>query len=324
MNSDAANASRCVGRAGTYEAWYLTVAEPSLRRGYWIRYTTFNPARAAGGDPHSALWLFCFDHDDPSANWGAKAMFPLEALQARAHPFVLRLGDALLVDNGCSGRLQSERGTASWNLRWDSRDDPFPFLSPRWQGLSSVANIAAHPALRVSGTIEINGRAHHLEHAPGGQQHTWGTSHALEWNWGFASGDDFWFDGASSRVRSRFGRSLAGTAAGAHARQERFVFNRPLQVMRARNEIDLDAWKAKVTIGDRTLHVSVDPRRADLVGVTYADPAGGTRYCYHTEVADFELRLTQGEKLLARIHRPASAAFEYGAETPVPGMPLLL
>lgn len=324
MNADAANAARCTNRAGTYEAWFVTVNEPRERRGWWIRYTTFNPAPGVAAEAHSALWAFSFDRDNPTANWGAKAVFPLNALTVSKRPFTLRLNDALLVGEGCSGELHSERGTARWDLRWHSREVPFPFLSPRWQMLSSVANIAAHPALRVSGTIEINGVAHRLEHAPGGQQHTWGTSHALEWNWGFAAGDDFWFDGVTSRVRSRFGRTLVGTAAGAHARDHRFLMNGPLQVLRTQGAMGVDAWTAQPRLGDRLLQVSIDPRRADLIGVTYDDPRGGQRFCYHTEVADFDLRLSRGEQLLARVHRPASAAFEYATETPIPGLPLLL
>jgi hypothetical protein len=69
--------------------------------------------------------------------------------------------------------------------------------------------------------------------------------------------------------------------------------------------------------------VEVTPRRSDLIGVTYADPRGGSRVCYHTEVADLELRLTKGDEVVARIRRPAATAFEYGTESPVPGLPVL-
>jgi hypothetical protein len=324
MDSDGANGARCQERAGTYEAWYVTVAQPERRRGFWIRYSTFNPARGGNVEAHSALWAFCFDRDDPRSNWGAKVQFPLRALRVQSRPFLLRLNDALMVHNGCSGQLYNERGGARWDLRWESRELPFPFLRPRWQMLSSVANIGVHPALRVSGTIEINGQAHHLEHAPGGQQHTWGSSHALEWNWGFASGPDFWLDGATSRVRSRLGRVLVGTAIGAHARQHRFAFNGPLQVLRTQGPITPEGWTAEARLGQRVLRVSVIPRRSDLIGVTYADPNGGARYCYHTEVADLDFRLTRGDKILSRFHRPASAAFEYASETQVPGLTLLV
>jgi len=114
MESDPANAARTRARRGTYEAWYLSVANPARRQGYWIRYTSFNPARPGAEDEsHSALWAFRFDHDDPSANWGAKELFPLADLQVRSRPFVLRLGAALLAHDGCTGDVRSERGTMS-------------------------------------------------------------------------------------------------------------------------------------------------------------------------------------------------------------------
>ena len=323
MDSQGANAERCHGRSGTYEAWFLTFNVPARRQGYWIRYTSFNPAPGIQAEAHSALWAFRFDHDNPAANWGAKESFPLSALQVRNRPFALRLDDSLLGDGGCSGEVNSERGRMAWDLRWDSREHPFQFLRPPWNRLSSVANIGVQPAIKVSGRIELNGEVIRLEHAPGGQQHTWGSRHALEWNWGFASGDDFWLDGATSRVRSRLGRELTGTAIGLHAREHRFLLNGPLEVLGTRGPIEAEAWTAQAKLGPRQLHVEVRPRRSDLIGVTYHDPQGGSRVCYHTEVADLELRLTQGEEILARVRRPASAAFEYASESPIPGLPVL-
>src|SRR5450759_4490891 len=209
------------------------------------------------------------------------------------------------------------------DLRWDSRERPFPFIRPPWDVVSSFANVGSQPAIKVFGTIDVNGKRVHLEHLPGGQQHTWGSSHALEWNWGYASGHDFWIDGGTSRVRSRLGGELTGTAVGAHVREQRFLMNGLGRVLRTRGPIAPDSWAAEAKLGPRRLHVQITPRRSDLIGVTYADPRGGSRVCYHTEVADLELRLTQGDEVLARIRRPASAAFEYGAESPVPGLPVL-
>jgi hypothetical protein len=324
MDVDAANAARYWSRAGAYEVWYVTVNEPAKRQGYWIRYTSFRPAPGVEVEAHSALWGFYFDHENPSANWGAKATFPLESLQLQSHPFVLRIDDALLMRNGCSGEIESERGRMTWDLRWDSREQPFPFMRPPWHLLSSVANIGVQPAIKVSGRIEVNGKVAYLEHAPGGQHHTWGTHHALEWNWGFASGDDFWVTGATSRVRSRLGPALVGTPVGTHTRQQRFIFNGPVHVLGTRGPITPESWTAEAKLGPRQLHVALTPRRSDLIGVTLQDPHGGSRVVYHTEVADLELRLTQDDEVLARVRRPASAAFEYGSESPVQDLPVLI
>jgi len=301
----------------------VTVAEPGPRRGFWIRYTTMNPAPGVPAEAHSALWAFAFDRDHPGDNWGGKVTFPLNALRVETQPFRVRLAGAVLARDGCSGELNTDHGRARWELHWESREPPFPFLRPRWQALSSVANIGAQPALSVSGTIEVNGRSVQLEAAPGGQQHTWGSSHALAWNWGFASGPEFWFDGATSRVRSRLGRVVVGTAMGASAGEHRFLFNGPIQVLRNRGPITPNVWRAAAALGDRRLIIAVKPRQEDLIGVTYLDPRGGSRFCYHTEVADLELRLMRGAQTLAEIRRPAAAAFEYASEMPLPGLPPL-
>jgi hypothetical protein len=113
-----------------------------------------------------------------------------------------------------------------------------------------------------------------------------------------------------------------GTAIGAQTGDHRFLFNGPVQVLRNRGPISPDAWKASAHLGDRSLHATVTPRREDLIGVTYADPRGGARFCYHTEVADLDLRLVRGSETLAHVTRPAAAAFEYASETPMAGVPL--
>src|SRR5258708_39087356 len=102
MDVEAANAARCRGRTGTYEVWYVTISEPAKRQGYWIRYTTFNPATGGEPDAHSALWGFYFDHENPTTHWVGKATFPLEPQQLQSRPFVLRIDDSMFVRNACS------------------------------------------------------------------------------------------------------------------------------------------------------------------------------------------------------------------------------
>src|ERR1700730_15247230 len=116
MNPDAANAPRCRDRSGTYEAWYVTISDAASRRGFWIRYSTFNPAPGVSAEAHSALWAFAFDRDNPESNWGGKVTFPLHALQISARPFRLRLDGARFEREGCSGQLHTESGSARWEL----------------------------------------------------------------------------------------------------------------------------------------------------------------------------------------------------------------
>ncbi len=324
MDAAAANLPRCEGRKGTYEVWYLTVTVPEQKRGFWFRYTTFDPLRALGMEAHSALWAFSFHLDDPTRNTAAKAMLPRNALRVTVRPFKLRLGDAELDTHGCSGAFTSNSGSARWDLHWTSLDLPFPFLQPRWHALSATGNVAAHPAILVSGTIELNGQEYSLDRAYGGQQHTWGSTHALELSWGYSSGPGFWFDGATSRVRSLGGLVIGATTLGARLGNERFLLNSPLRVFANPGQVSSQELRADVSAGGRRLVVRVRPRPVDLIGVTLTDPRGGSRVCYHSELADLELRLFRGADVLAEMVKPGAAAFEYVSSNPLPGIPIRL
>src|SRR5579871_3332410 len=90
-----ANRSRCRDQPGTYEVWYVTANQPQERRGFWLRYTTFNPGPGARAEPHSALWAFAFHRDAPERNQALKAVLPLGAA-GYGDPFQVTIGDARL------------------------------------------------------------------------------------------------------------------------------------------------------------------------------------------------------------------------------------
>ena len=309
MNPAQANRAQVgAGRPG-YEAWYVTVNQPSRQRGFWLRYTRFQPGPRSKVEPHSALWAFSFDREKPGLNRAGKDVHPLSALEMR-DPFSVRLDEAELTVDGCRGRA----GEISWDLGWKNADPAasFPFPKPPWQRLSMVANHGVQLRLLLTGTIQVGGERHLLQGEPGGQQHTWGRSHAFSWNWGYASGDWGWVDGATSRVPSRFGRTLAGTALGANLNGEEVRVNSMLGLLRNPGTIAPDGWRAAAGGAG----VAIVARREDLVGVTYDDPAGDRRVCYHTEVADLELSLG-GET----VRQTAAAAFEFASRGPLPGLP---
>src|SRR5207248_9742933 len=157
----------------------------------------------AGHEPYAALWGGVFCRGTPERNRVFQTVHPLDAA-GFADPFEVRIADSLLNLRGARGEAAGPDGAIRWDLTWTSHAAPFFIPDPRWLKLVSAANFGAQPALEISGTIEIAGETYTLDRAPGGQQHTWGRRHALEWNWGFAAGlggrrGDF-VDGVSTRV----------------------------------------------------------------------------------------------------------------------------
>ncbi len=321
-----ANRPRCRDAQGTYEVWYVTVTQPAERRGFWLRYTTSNPAPGTSGEPHSALWAAVFHRGAPERNRALKTVHPLGAA-AFGEPFEVRVADSVLDLRGCRGEVSGPSGSATWDLSWTSHAEPFLIPDPRWLKLVSAANFGAQPALEVSGTIEIGEETFRLDRAPGGQQHTWGRRHALEWNWGFASGfagRGTYVDGVSTRVRAPGGLTLGGTSLGVRLGDHRVSVNSLPAAARHAATISPAGWDPTVRDGPLTAEVSIRPRREDLLGVTYVDPAGGTRVCYHTEVADLEVTISERGREVAVERIEGAAAFEYASEQALPGLPPVL
>lgn len=291
MDATAANLPRTLGREPSYEAWYVTLND-GAGRGYWFRYTT----QRAGLRSQAGLWAAVFDHARPQSNRAAKETYPLTALELR-RPFALALAGAELTPWSCRGKVAG----IAWHLEWESLEKKAcSVVQPRWQWLASVGNIGAQPWLRISGSVTVDGEERRLEGAYGGQQHTWGRSHALTWNWGYAAGEWGWFDGVSARARSRLGRTLAWTGVGAQVEGRRFLFNTPWRSLRRQADISGEAWRADLG----ALRFVVVPRPEDLISVQYDDPPGGERLCQHAELARLELEL-EGRQV------QAPAAFEY-------------
>jgi hypothetical protein len=239
----------------------------------------------------------------------------------------VRVADSTLDLRGCRGQIRGLLGRGSWDLTWTSHAEPFPIPGRRWLGLVSAANFGAQPALEVSGTLELDGERFRLERAPGGQQHTWGRRHALEWNWGFASGfagRGSFVDGVSTRVLGPGNANLGGTGLGLRSGERAFFVNSLPAMLRHGASVSPAGWDVAVRRGKLLAEVSVRARREDLLGVTYADPGGGTRVCYHTEVADLELTLSEGGREVAAERLEGAAAFEYASQRALPGLPPVL
>jgi hypothetical protein len=192
------------------------------------------------------------------------------------------------------GEIASERRSARWELTFESQAAPFAYTGRLVERFLPTGNAMAHPRLAVTGTVEFDGRRYTFSQAPGGQGHTWGSSHAPRWNWVHAALPLGWVTGASTPLGSPYGLELDGR------RRSRTGIAAAL----ARGDQVSNRWAAE------EIEVTVD--LDDCVAVEYQDPTGGRRVCNHSEFG----RMTIGGELVSR-----TAAFEYAVTGPLPGRP---
>lgn len=188
-------------RAGMYESHYVKAADPSGGRAVWLRHTVLS--RPDGGGQRTTAWLTVFDrtagtvvtqrrvtdeagYAPPAAgDWSACAM-------------------GTLGPQGADGAMED----ASWSLRWTPVDaQPVPYLPKAWlydRKVPRSNGVALLPFARMSGRVEVAGRALDLDGWPGMIGHNWGSDHAPHWVWmhaaGVGAGGGGWFDAALARV----------------------------------------------------------------------------------------------------------------------------
>lgn len=335
------NAIQWTGDRGHYEVWYLTFTDPRTGVGFWIRYTMVAPLAETGAEATCSLWLMAMDPADPARNVGQKVSFPISRMSVAAEPFEVRIGDAVLTDDGMRGSLEQDGSSSEWELEWESRLPAYGHVHPllRRAKIAKTVLFLPHPEVVLRGFVRVGARRLDVDGAVGGQAHLWGSKHAARWAWvhcndfvgsdGGARQGDF-VDGVSVFV-PRFGREIGpNTPVVARIGGHDVLSTGPLAVTRNPSEFGLDHWRFEGRAGSRKLTGEVSARPEDLVGVTYHDPDGELAYCYNTEVAD--MRLDVWERAGGRsqwrqadtLRSDGRAHFEYAQRAPIDGVPLLV
>jgi len=319
------------GQGGHYEGWYCAFNDPEGERGWWLRYSMrapSDPAKAA----ECQLWFMRTDRSATPRNRAIRQTFPISDLDHVAAPFQLTVGPGKLHMGGCSGRVGDAAGEAAWDLKFDSLLPPLT-PTPEWGARVATCYMEPHPRLRITGTIEEDGRVTKVDGLLGEQAHVFGARHSTRWHW------------AECKHLGREGAAFVGVAAwpripgGARSvtslylelgDDRRLLRNTTLAMLKPRTEHSAAGWKFDADYGLQRLAGEVVPRREDLIGITYHDPSGAPVYCYHSELADLSLRYYARKRkdfawnLEEEITAPSACAFEYGTVEKLDGVQLLL
>ena len=98
----------------------------------------------------------------------------------------VRIGSATLDASTCNGEVEAGGHALRWRLSF-GRGAAAEEIVPRWlrpvARLRGSGYVLPHPAMRVTGAMEVDGRILELSDAPGMQGHLWGRSRWPAWAW---------------------------------------------------------------------------------------------------------------------------------------------
>ena len=188
-----------IKKSGLYEVWYTMVNDHERDESYWIRYTLLCPKTpvkklksqglenfldSLGGD--GMLWLGYYNVKDPSKNYLIKKAFPLSSVEGSKDDSVIKIQDAEIKIEGMKGGFETKGGKkVSWDLSFSHFMDPLivtPDIVKKLK-LSNTVVRAAHPNIRISGKVILNGDAKEIKDASGIQYHTFGDGYLDPWSW---------------------------------------------------------------------------------------------------------------------------------------------
>lgn len=279
---------------GHYEVYYLKFNDLAAGVACWLRYTLLAPLQA---EPVAELWGIFFDRTEPAHNLALKATHPWSEAAVSQEPFRFQIGAAVLEHARAQGELRWGNQVLQWDLHWEPNPTSLRHLPFGWmyQGpFPKTKVLSPNFDIRISGTLEVNGRQYPLHDVPGQQSHLWGTKHADEWVWGhcnaFAEEDTAVFEGLSARVRAGPVVSPPLTLFCLRFRGRLYLLNGPLQLLTNRSTAEIGVWHFAGQ--GRSIRIEGRAKCAieHLVGVEYTDPDGEKRWCHNTKVGD--LRLT--------------------------------
>jgi hypothetical protein len=338
MSRAATNAVRFdpARRRGHVESYFLKANDPTQSRALWIKATIF----ASTTEPDRAMaegWAIAFERTRDERRIIAvkhelaydRADFSAKGLDIRWE--LPERAEHLAIDGSTTTGAIATRGhRIRWNLRYEGSDRPvIPFPLARMYKASFPRSkiLTPLPDARFDGELEVDGRRWTIDGWRGMQGHNWGKGHADLYAWCHANVWDedreFVLEGMSGRVRVGPVMSPMTTIICVRHRGVAYDFNGPVELLRARGDVELRAWRFSAQSKHARIEGTMQADTEDMVGLYYPNPEGPMTYCLNTKLARGHVRFETNGRAPLELNTRA-AALEIGTRDPNHGVRMVV
>ena len=299
---------------GFYESYFQRANHPTRPLAFWIRYTVFSP-RGRPAEARGELWAIGFDGETGRIT-AVKETKPISACHFSPTELEVRIDGATLTDRALCGEAASSSHTFKWALSYAGIEPPLLLLPDSFydRGFPKAKALVGLPNAEYTGTVTVDGREMTIDGWRGSQNHNWGSRHTDLYAWGQVAGFDnapeAFLECSTAQIRLGPVWSPRLTLVVLRDDGQEIALNGLLQAVRASGAFDFFTW----TIASQTPQVRISGRihapASAFVGLTYANPPGGSKTCLNTKLASAEItvqRPGRPARTLVTAHR---AAFE--------------
>jgi hypothetical protein len=286
-------------KAPYYESRYIRANNPLRAQALWLRETLLLPRT---GDPTADVWVMVFDPEG-AGNTALKLSYPIKDADFRTEPWKARIAATTLDDRSATGSIDH----TNWKLAIDPGDDPpVKLLTDRaYQApFPSAKTEVRHPLARFDGSVELADRRVEVDGWTGSVNHNWGRRHTRAYAFGQVCGFD---DAPASTLEIVTARAGVGpllvppvTLFVLRLAETEFAVRSILTARRTEGTYRPFTWSFGGNLNESfggdpdelTLEGEIRADPGGVIGLTYTDTNGKSKYCYNSAVASCRLRLT--------------------------------
>ncbi|ULE31406.1 hypothetical protein [Mycobacterium sp. IDR2000157661] len=313
-------------KAPYYESRYIRANHPDQPRALWLRETLLLPT---AGESVADVWVMVFDPDG-AGNRALKEPYPIEAADYHYDEWTARIGAAFLDDRSADGVVTGGNRSARWDLRISAGSaDPVKLLTERAYRarFPTAKTTVRHPLADFDGLLELDDTRVVVDGWTGSVNHNWGTRHTPAYAFGQVCGFDDHPESTLEIVTARTGVGpvlLPGVTLFVlrHQGQE-FAVRSILGSMQTHGRYRPFSWTFGGRVGEQMIEGEIVTEPADVIGLTYTDTDGTTKFCYNSAIATCRVQLAGKAFERAQLTATRRAMFEILTDTRCGDVPLL-
>jgi hypothetical protein len=307
-----------------YESRFIRANNADRAQALWLRSTLLLPT---AGAPVADAWVMLFDPDG-AGNRALKQPNPIDQSDFQYDTWTARIGETTIDDHAARGTVTGDR-SARWDLQITPGDErPVKLLTERGYKAKfpSAKTMVRHPLAGFDGTVELDDVRFQVDGWTGSVNHNWGRRHTPAYAFGQVCGFDDAPDSSLEIVTAHAGFGPVSLPAATlfvlrHDGRELAVRS-VLATRHTRGEYRPFSWTFGARVDDVTLdgEITADPH--DVIGLTYTDTGGDSKYCYNSALATCRIRLS-GSGMTAELVATRRAMFEILTDIRHPSVRLL-
>ncbi len=313
-------------QAPYYESRFIRANNADRAQALWMRSTLLLPT---AGAPVADSWVMIFDPDG-AGNRALKEPYPIDQSDYDYDTWTARIGATTIDDRSACGAVTGAGRSARWDLRITPGDErPVKLLTDRGYKAKfpTAKTMVRHPLARFDGSLELDDIRVQVDGWTGSVNHNWGRRHTPAYAFGQVCGFDQAPDSSLEIVTAHAAVgpiSLPAATLFVLRHDGREVAVRSILATRhTRGEYRPFSWSFGARVGDVTLEGEITAEPGDVIGLTYTDTDGESKYCYNSALATCRIQLSGNGIARRELVATRRAMFEILTDTRNESVPLL-